>query len=162
MTFCSRCKATNNKAHSFEKLGTLRDGITNIFYTCPALATEPDDSPEAFQYYMAHFQETEPQPWIWIFDCKGIKTKDLTQSKLARKLIDAIQTKYKDSLKGIFIINPIWCITSFFTVVKPFLHKDAKSKVHMCSLGLIDTINKLENMGVHSNALQKITIHLTR
>jgi hypothetical protein len=160
MTCCPRCKE-NSKAHSFEKLGTLRDGVTNVFYTNPALATEPDDSPEAYQYYMAHFQDTEPHPWIWIFDCKGMKTKDLTQSRLAKKLMDGIQTKYKDSLRGIFIINPVWCITSLFTVIKPFLHKEAKSKVHICSLGLIDTINKLETAGVHSTTLQKLTVRLT-
>jgi hypothetical protein len=156
MTSCPRCKE-NNKAHSFEKLGTLRDGMTNIFYTNPI---EPDDSPEAYQYYMAHFQDTEPNPWIWIFDCKGMKAKDLTHSKLAKRLIDSIQSKYKDTLRGIFIINPNWCITSLFTVVKPFLHKEAKSKVHICSLGLIDTINKLETAGVHSTTLQKLTIRL--
>ncbi len=158
MTHCQRCQLTNNKAHSFEKLGTLRDGVTNIFYTNPL---EPDDSPDAYQYYMAHFQETEPNPWIWIFDCKGMKTKDLTQSKLARILIEGIQSKYKDTLRGIFIINPVWCITSLFTVMKPFIHKEAKSKIHICSLGLIDTINKLENAGVHSTTLQKLTIRLT-
>ncbi len=153
---CPRCKE-NNKAHSFEKLGTLRDGVTNIFYTNPSQATEPDDSPDAFQYYMAHFQETEPHPWIWIFDCEGMKAKDLTKSTLARKLTEAVQQKYKDSLRGIFVINPIWSITSLFTVIKPFLHKEAKARVHICSLGLIDTINKLENVGVYSHALQKLT-----
>jgi hypothetical protein len=157
MNSCTRCQVTNNKAHSFEKLGTLRDNVTNIFYTCPSQATEPDDSPDAFQYYMAHFQETEPHPWIWIFDCQGMKTKDLTKSTLARKLTEAVQTKYKDTLRGIYIINPIWSITSLFTLIKPFLHKEAKSRVHICSLGLIDTINKLENAGVYSHALQKLT-----
>ncbi len=157
---CPRCKE-NSKAHSFEKLGTLRDGVTNIFYTCPAEATEPDDTPDAFQYYMSHFQETEPHPWIWIFDCQGMKAKDLTKSTLARKLTDAVQAKYKDSLLGIFVINPIWSITSLFTVIKPFLHKEAKSKVHICSLGLIDTINKLENFGVHTTTLKKLTTRIT-
>ena len=156
MTSCPRCKE-NNKAHSFEKLGTLRDNVTNIFYTCPVQATEPDDSPDAFQYYMAHFQETEPRPWIWIFDCQGMKAKDLTKSTLARKLTEAVQTKYKDTLRGIYIINPLWSITSLFTVIKPFLHKEAKSRVHICSLGLIDTINKLESVGMYSHALQKVT-----
>ena len=160
MTSCPRCKE-NQSAHSFEKLGTLRDGVTNVFYTNPAEATEPDDSPEAFQYYMAHFRDTEPQPWIWIFDCKGMKIKDLSQSTLARKLTDAVQVKYKDTLRGIFVINPTWSIISLFTVIKPFLHKEAKARIHICSFGLIDTINKLENIGVHTTTLKKLTTRIT-
>jgi hypothetical protein len=86
-----------------------------------------------------------------------MKVKDLTKSTLARKLTEAVQHKYKDTLRGIYVINPIWSITSLFTVIKPFLHKEAKARVHICSLGLIDTINKLENVGVYSHALQKLT-----
>jgi dTDP-4-amino-4,6-dideoxygalactose transaminase len=38
---------------------------------------------------MAHFEETRPNKWIWIFDCQGMKTKDLIKSGVAKKLAES-------------------------------------------------------------------------
>ena len=154
---CSRCAATNGTAHSFECLGSLKDSKTNLFYTCPQAAEEQEDSPEAVSYYLAHFESTRPNPWIWIFDCRGIKSKDLIKSGMAKKLAETVQKTYFDSLIGVYIVNPTLTIKALLTFLSPFLRKETKAKLHVCSLGLIDTINKLEIAGVSTPTLATIT-----
>jgi hypothetical protein len=158
---CPRCATTNGKAHSFEKIGTLKDNKTNLFYTCPGMAEEQDDSPEAVSYYLAHFETTRPNPWIWMFDCRGIKSKDLIRSGMAKKLAEVVQKTYFDTLLGVYIVNPSMTIKTLLAFLSPFLRKETKAKIHLCSLGLIDTINKLEIAGVQRNDLHTITKKLT-
>lgn len=154
---CPRCLETNGKAHNFEKIGVLKDSNTNIFYTCPGLAQDQDDSPEAVSYYLAHFETTKPNPWIWIFDCRGIKSKDLIKSGMAKKLAETIQKSYFDTLLGVYIVNPTITIKALLTFLSPFLCKETKAKLHICSLGLIDTMNKLERVGVQKLDITTLT-----
>ena len=154
---CIRCQATNGKAHSFEKIGSLKDNKTNLYYTCPALAEEQDDSPEGLTYYLAHFEATKPNPWIWIFDCKGMKSKDLIKSGLGKRMAEVVQQTYFDTLLGIYILNPTFGIKALIAFINPFLKKETKAKIHVCSLGPIDMINRLESIGVQRNDLLTIT-----
>jgi hypothetical protein len=157
---CSRCQETNGRAHSFEKIGVLKDNKTTVYYTNPALAEEEDDSPEAVQYYLAHFESTRPNSWIWLFNCKGMKTKDLIKSGMAKKLAETVQKTYFDTLLGIYIINPTFSIKTLITFLSPFLRKETKARIHLCSLGLIDTMNKLESAGVQNAELNVLTKRL--
>lgn len=160
MSTCPRCQAKPG-AHSFEKVGVLQDGKTNVFYTCPAQAIEAEDSPEAIQYYLAHFEQTKPNSWIWIFDCKGMKAKDLIKSGMGKKLAETVQKTYFDTLIGIYIINPNWTMKALITFLKPFLLKETYQRIHLCSLGLIDTVNRLERAGVQKSDMISITKKLT-
>jgi hypothetical protein len=158
---CPRCELTGGRAHSFEKIGTLNDSKTNLFYTCPSLAEEQDDSPEAVQYYLAHFESTRPNPWIWVFDCKGMKSKDLIKSGIGKKFVEAVQKNYYETLMGVYILNPNIAVKTLLTFVSPFLRKETKAKIHLCSLGPIDTINTFERLGVQRPALNVLTKRLT-
>ena len=161
-TKCPRCIATNGKAHSFEMIGYLRDGQTHIYYTSVADATEADDSPESVSYYLHHFEETKPHKWIWIFDCKGMQTKDLIKSGMSKKLSDTVQNTYHNTLLHVYIINPTMAIRALLTFLHPFLLKETRNKIHVCSLGLIDTINKLETAGVPGTEIKGITQKLLK
>jgi hypothetical protein len=160
---CERCRITNGKAHSFIKMGTLKNSETNIFYTAPSKCLEPEDSPEAIAYYMAHFEETRPNKWIWIFDCQGMKTKDLIKSGVAKKLAELVQKTYFDTLQSIYIVNPTWQIKTLLTFLTPFLLKETRSRIHLCSNGILDTIHKLESIGLTGSCLaslsQQIMVH---
>lgn len=160
-TSCPRCQATGGKAHSFEKVGMLQDGKTLVFYTCPAQATEAEDSPEAVQYYLTHLEATRPHPWIWIFDCKGMKAKDLIQSGMGRHLADTVQKTYFDTLLGIYIVHPSWAMKTLIRFLKPFLRKETYARIHLCSLGLIDTVNTLERAGIPRYEMANLTKKLT-
>jgi hypothetical protein len=139
----------------------LNDGKTGVFYTCPAQASEADDSPEAVTYYLTHFEATKPNPWIWIFDCKGMKVRDLIKSGVGKKLAETVQKTYFDTLLGIYIVQPNWAMKALITFLKPFLRKETFARIHMCSLGLIDTVNTLERAGLPKYELSSLTKKLT-
>ena len=148
---CRRCAATNGKSHSFEKIGILKDTKTAVYYTSPKLALEPEDSPEAVEDYLLHFNTTRPNPWIWIFDCKGMKSKDLIVSGVGKRLAEALQTNYIDTLKGVYVINPTWAMKAFLNFIMKFLHPNTRALVHVCSLGPLDILQRLQSIGLEDN-----------
>ncbi len=156
-TKCPRCKETGGRAHSFEHIGHLRDAKTHIFYTSLAEATDPEDSPDTLQGYLYHMNETRPHPWIWILDCRGMKTKDLLQGSLAKQLADVVQHVNIETLVSVFILQPTWAMNALIQFIKPFLYKETRQRIQMCNLGLIDTINRLENAGVARTELSTLT-----
>lgn len=158
---CERCIFTNGKAHSFEKIGSIESKKINIFYTRPSLAQEQDDSPSALTYYLQHFEETRPHHWIWIFDCQGMKSKDLIQSGLGKQLAQTVQQTYFDTLDGIFILNPNWAIKALLAFIKPFLRKETLSKIHLCSNGNLDAIHKIQTFGVSPSDISTLTRKIT-
>ena len=162
MTKCQRCQATNGRAHSFQKVATLEASSTNIFYTAPALAEEAEDSPEALQHYLAHFEDTKPTSWVWIFDCKGMVSKDLVKSGMGKRLAEIVQANYFDTLLGVYIVNPTWAMKTLLAFLMPFLRKDTRAKLHVCSLGPLDTVQRIQSLGVKGNEINSITRLLTR
>ena len=156
-TQCSRCKETGGRAHSFEYIGHLRDGISNIFYTSLADATEPEDSPDTLAGYLFHMQEVQAHPWIWILDCRGMKSKDLLRSGLAKQLINVVQHTNIETLHGVFILYPTMAMNAVIQCIKPFLYKETRNRIHLCNMGLIDTINRLESAGVPRQEMSHIT-----
>lgn len=160
-TQCPRCKETSGRAHSFELVGSLRDNITNIFYTSLGESTEPEDSPDTLAGYLFHMQETRPHSWIWILDCRGMKSKDLLRSGLVKALTDILQRITIETLIGVYILNPTIAMNAVIQCIKPFLYKETRQRIHVCNMGLIDTVNRLESAGVTRHAMIKITQKLS-
>ena len=157
MTKCSRCQETSGRAHSFELLGTLRDNTTHVFYTSLANSMEPEDSPDTLAGYLFHMHETRPHPWIWILDCRGMKSKDLLRSGLSKTLTEVVQHTNIETLHGVYILHPTMAMNAVIQCIKPFLYKETRQRIHVCSLGLIDTVNRLESAGITRPAMIKIT-----
>jgi hypothetical protein len=155
MTSCIKC--IHKKIHSFEFIGHLRDNKTRIYYTNPS-----DNPPEEIIYYLHHFEETKPYPWIWILNCDGVVTKDLLNSKIVKQLTDLSKNTTYETLLHVFVINPSSTIKTLLTILNPFLLKETRNKIHLCSLGLIDTINKLESIGIPGNEIKGITKKLLK
>lgn len=156
-TQCSRCKETGGRAHSFEHIGQLRDGKTHIFYTSLANAVDPEDSPDTLLGYLYHMNETRPHPWIWLLDCRGMKTKDLVHGSMAKQLSEVVQHVNIETLSSVFILHPTWAMNALVQFIKPFLYKETRQRIHICNLGLIDTINRLENAGIQRSELSILT-----
>jgi hypothetical protein len=156
-TKCPRCTETGGRAHSFEWIGHLRDGVTNIFYTSLANSKDPEDSPDTLAGYLFHMQETRPYPWIWIVDCRGMKSKDLLCSGLGKALTDIVQHTYIETLSGVYILHPSIAMNALIQCIKPFLYKETRQRIHLCSLGLIDTVNRLESAGIPRTEMITIT-----
>ncbi len=152
---CVKC--TQQKIHSFDFIGHLRDNKTRIYYTNPS-----NNSPEEILYYIHHFEETKPHPWVWILDCNGVLTKDLLKPKVVQMLKELSQTTSCDTLLHVFVINPSTTITALLNILNPFLVKETRNKIHLCSLGLIDTINKFQNVGISKTEINLITKKLLK
>ena len=155
MSGCIKCRV--EKIHSFEFIGHLRDDKTRIYYTNPS-----DNPPEEIIYYLHHFEDTKPHPWVWILDCSEVNTKELLNSKIIKQLTDLSKTTSYDTLLHVFVINPSTTIKTLLTILNPFLLKETRNKIHLCSLGLIDTINKLESIGLPGTEIKSLTKKLLK
>jgi hypothetical protein len=154
---CPRCAETGGRAHSFETIGTLSDGKTAIIYSRPSLGTEPEDAPDNIYYYTLHFASTQPNPWIWILDFRGSKVADFLKSGIGPNLRQAIQANQFNNLSGLFIVNPSWAFKAVLAFIKPLLKKETFAKIHLCSLGPIDIIHRIEHLGIGRPELHVIT-----
>ena len=150
---CKKCII--KPVHSFDKIGILADGTTSLYYTKPALATE-DESPDSINDFIQHFEDTRPNSWFWIFDCKDMKSKNFVSNGSGLKMAKLIQTEYYSSLNGIIVINPSTTMNIFLGIIRPFLKSETKAKIHVCSLGLINIVNKLQSIGSTQKDIQKV------
>jgi hypothetical protein len=158
---CPRCAVTGGRAHSFEQIGLLADGKTSIIYSCPSLGLDPEDSPDSVYYYTLHIASTQPNPWIWILDFRGSKVSDFIKSGLGPHLRTAIQSNNFTNLSGLFIVNPNWAFKAILAFIKPLLKKETFAKIHLCTLGPIDTLHRIEHLGIGRPELHLITRKIT-
>ncbi len=156
-TSCPRCTATGGRAHSFEWIGHLRDGTSNIFYTSLADATDPEDSPDTLTGYIHHMKEVQHTPWIWILDCRDMKSKDLLRTGFVKQLTDVVHHVYFETLHAVYILHPTMTMNALIQCIKPFLYKETRKRIHLCNMGLIDTMNRLENAGIPRSEMTVIT-----
>ena len=153
---CKLCAESGGTAHSFQKLGTLQDGQTNIFYTSPRRALIKKDTPDNVDNYIEHLKDTSPNPWIWIFDAKDMKTNDFISNGSGKKVINVMQETYGKTLKCVYIVNPTTPMRIFLGLMRPFMQKEMNARVYMCSLGLIEMVNKLQEVGINGADLATV------
>lgn len=161
---CPRCQLTGGRSHHFEKVGTFLSNDTPvcIFYTNPALSTEVIDAPEVPQWWMAHFEATKPNKWIWIFDCQNTSSGQLMSIPSAKRLVSLMYESHKDTLQGIYVIQPTWAMKTFLQILSPFVKKDVRHRLFIYSNGLLDTISKFQSLGVKGNELQTLMKNFQR
>ena len=156
MPGCELCNGRQIKAHSFERIGTLKDGITAIFYTSPRRIQIVEDTEEYVKGIYEHFKETAPNKWIWIFDSKDMMSGKSLSNKTVVKLAQHVQSEYASTLMRTFIVNPSTVMRVFLGVVRPFLKKATNDSIYMCSLGLVEVVHKLQEIGVQPTDIPKI------
>jgi len=153
---CSIC-STNMVAHSFERIGTLADGKTNIFYSSPRRIKVCNEPPEQYISNISeHLKESLPNRWIWIFDGKDMPSGSMISASTARRIADIVQNEYATTLQIIYVVNPTTPMRLLLGAIRPFLKKEANARIYMCSLGLIEVINKLQGVGVTKDDLARI------
>lgn len=121
---CSICIKEPN-SHSFHKISN------NTFYTCPAQASKYNDTQGILNHYRLYLENHMPNPWIWIFDCKGFELKHIMELQTAYGIISLLNEKYGNHLQKITIINPTWHIHSLLAIVKPFLNIEIQSLIEV-------------------------------
>lgn len=162
MTSCPRCQLTGGKSHHFEKVGTFLSNYTpvSIFYTNPARTVEHLDAPEAPQWWMSHFESTKPNKWIWVFDCQQTSNGQLMSIQSSKRLVNLMYESHKNTLQGIYVVQPTWAMKTFLQILTPFVKKDVRHRLHIFSNGLLDTVSRFQALGIQGQELQSLTRHL--
>ena len=153
---CKKCKQ-GRKAHSFEAFGTLQNGV-QIFYTCPAQREDFNDD-NFLEDFGQHLEATGGKPWIWIFDCQGYEAKHMLSLRDSLGLLNLFETKYKDSLQAMYVINEAWYFHLFLKTVKPLMKKETQRKLHQISGSRLETTIELQKRGIPfhpSNVTRKL------
>lgn len=148
---CPKCEI-DPKAHSFEKLVQLKNG-TNVFYTCPAKATDYRDEPMFLTYFKHHLELPGKNPWIWIFDVHGFGLKHCTSMDTMLGLMKMLETDHKDTLQAIYFVNESIHFHNLLTLIKPFLKKEHKARMHSIKGNSLHTLTELEKRGIPMTAL---------
>ena len=149
---CTKCEK-NPDAHSFINLGKTPSGI-RVFYTCPAKAKDYVDEERFVEYFAAHLEEVEKEPWIWIFDCQGFTQKHMSSLHTGKGLIRVLDENHKDVLQAIYMIHEAWHFHALFSMLKPFIKKEARKKTFQLTGSTLEILVKLEQRGLPMSMLQ--------
>lgn len=123
---CPQCQV-NPKSHSFIKFA--KRGDITFFYTKPALACEPVNTPEKFGYFKQHMDEARGGTWIWVFDCADMKTKEVSSIAFMQRLVGTLSNEHADILQAILIINTNTWMRLAVNLLMPFMNKKITNKV---------------------------------
>ncbi len=127
--YCNKC-LINNKAHSFSLLETKKNIYNkniSVFYTCPGIAEQYDDTDGILNHYKNFLNFVNPDEWIWIFDCNLLSFKHCFEIKTACGIIDIIKKNNKN--KKIIIINCNMFTNILFNSVILFLDDTIKNNI---------------------------------
>ncbi len=142
---CHKCKQ-GRKAHSFESLGTIQNGV-RVFYTCPAQREDFNDD-NFLEEFGQHLEVTEGKPWIWIFDCQGYEAKHMLSLRDSLGLLRLFETKYRHSLQAMYVINEAWYFHLFLKTVKPLMKKETQAKLHQIRGSRLEAAVELQKRGI--------------
>jgi len=160
MSTCPRCQLTGGKSHHFERVGTFLSSTheaISIFYTNPANTIERSDAPEAPQWWMAHFESTKPNKWIWIFDCHEVSQSQLMSISSAKRLVNLMYESHKNTLQGIYVLQPSWAMRTFLSLLTPFVKSDVRNRLHVYTGGPLDALNRFQALGIKDAELRSLT-----
>lgn len=142
---CPKCRE-GRKAHSFEKLGTLQNGV-NIYYTCPARRDDFNDD-NFLPDFSQHLRATEGNPWIWIFDCNQYEAKHMLGIRDSLGLLKLFETTYKETLQAMYVVNEAWYFHLFLASVKPFMKRETAAKLVQIGGSPLQAALELERRGI--------------
>jgi hypothetical protein len=127
---CQQCQR-NPLFHSFEHLGAMPNGCA-IFFSSIEKAHHKIITKDSLPDYAAHLDIASQTPWVWIIDCRGMKTEHIPKLKVCRLLVDLFEERYKHVLKNVFLVHPTWHVNVALGAVKPLLPEETKSKIVAC------------------------------
>jgi hypothetical protein len=130
---CEQCSTS----HSFEKLIQYTD--KNVFYTCPSIATN-NEITGIINHLDGVLKELN-QEWIWIIDFKKFAIKHFWSTEDSYKLIQFITLNHISTLHKILVINLKDHLKSIYTVLKPMINKNFKSKINFLGKTDLNTLS---------------------
>lgn len=92
------------RRYSFEHIGVHGDGRTAVLYTSPANA-DPITTDADIAGFKSLLDSYRDQPWIWVFDCRGMTLAHYTNMRFCRALHHILTTEHSSSLQAVWILN---------------------------------------------------------
>ena len=123
---CPQCKI-NPKAHCF--VNFARKDATRYFYTGNSKEVERIDTPEKIGYFLSHIEQTRGTPWVWVIDCAGMKSKEISND-FRTSLVNIISKEHNQTLQSLFFINTTLWMRIILAFWRPFIHKEIVGKIH--------------------------------
>ena len=127
---CRHCQDTPFY-HSFEHLTRLPNGVS-VYFSSIEKAKHKTITKENLSYYTEHLDHASQTPWVWIIDCRGMKTEHIPKLKVCRLLVDLFQDRYKHALQNVFLVYPTWHINLALGAIKPLMSEESKAKLLVC------------------------------
>ena len=123
---CPQCKI-NPKAHCF--VNFARKDEIRYFYTGNSKEVERIDTPEKIGYFLSHIEQTRGTPWVWVIDCAGMKSKEISND-FRNSLVNTISKEHNQTLQSVFFINTTLWMRIILAFLRPFIHKEIVGKIH--------------------------------
>jgi hypothetical protein len=128
--YCQRC-VDFPYAHSFELLCKTKHNKTGedvtFYYTKVSSAIRYNDTKGILDHYENLLNKSDPEHWVWIFDCDGFGLKHSLEIKTAIG-ISKIINKF-GRVKNIFVINSNYFINSVQRIVKFVLNNEISNNI---------------------------------
>ena len=132
IVYCEECLVQPN-SHSFELLCKVNDkktnNIVNIYYTKVANAIKYNDTEGILRHYENLLTYSEPDSWVWIFDCNDFGIKHSLEIKTAIG-ISKILNRFK-KIKNILVINSNYFINAIQRAVNFVLNNEISKNTIM-------------------------------
>ena len=132
------------RRYSFKQIGIHADGRTSVLYTAPAEAdiVTTDADLAGFKSLMDPYRAS---PWIWVFDCRGMKMAHYTNMRFCRALHHILTTEHSTSLQAVWILNiNTWLrgVLGFFPLNKAIILPSERLElfIQMKKAGVPDTL----------------------
>jgi hypothetical protein len=96
-------------------------------YSKPFDALEKQFTDETIQCYYQHLDDLKGQ-WIWLFDATNLHTLETPSMKLLLSFYKGLETRYKDSLRCMYILHPNWRLQTIVGMIQPFMRAEATER----------------------------------
>ena len=88
--------------YSFNYFGAHK-GVP-LYYTAPATVAAIKTDAE-FAGFKALLDPLQSKPWIWVFDCRGMKTEHYMNIGFVKKMAHTIEHEHGHSLQAVWVLN---------------------------------------------------------
>lgn len=123
--------------YCFFQIGKIDD--INIYYASAGRTTDLSNITALVEHISNVIKPN--QPWIWIFDCKGMTTKHILQIDLIKGLLKIFtRPEYRDYIQRFIGINMVPTAQKILDMILPMLPGDPASGIDKCGSSPLDIL----------------------
>jgi hypothetical protein len=139
--------------YCFFQIGKVND--VNIYYASAGRTTDLSNIKALIEHIAGVIKPN--QPWIWIFDCKGMTTKHLMQLDLIKALLKIFtRPEYRDYVQRFIGINMVPTAQKLLDMILPMLPGDPASGIDKCGSSPLDILTCLQRAKLSTDIMRWI------